>query len=142
MRILIIVLLAALAGCGNQAKVHDSPDYSGHPIIGSWSFDNNGCTETFIFSPDGVRHVTSNKEIVEASYRISTSPSDKGLYKLEDKVLKDNGKQDCSGSTSDMTGDMVTIFVSFSTRKDKIMFCLNENGSNCFGPFIRVSEMH
>lgn len=138
MKSLILFILSigiVLAGCSHTEKIDDKINYEGHPIIGVWSFDLNGCAETYEFLPDGTRNVTSNLEIVQAAYTISSNPSDSGFYKIVDKVIKDNGKTDCSGSDKDMTGDIVELNIAFSPNKDQIVFCMDESFDKCFGPF-------
>jgi len=110
-------------------------NYEGHPIIGTWNFDMNGCTETYEFLPDGTRNCTSAEEIVQAAFIIASQPLDSGFYKMTDRVIKDNGKRDCSGSTKDMTGDVVDLYVKFNPRMDQIVFCFDQSFDKCFGPF-------
>ena len=125
----------AISGCSHTGKIDDKINYEGHPIIGEWSFDIDGCAEIYEFLPDGTRNCTSNLEIVKAAYTISSNPLDSGFYKITDKVIKDNGKTDCSGSAKDMTGDAVVLFIAFSPDKDQIVFCMDESFNRCFGPF-------
>ena len=115
-------------------------NYSGHPIIGSWSFTYNNCVETYQYHENGIRKVTSNQEIVEASFTISNNPLASGFYKINDKVLSDNGKPDCEGSTKDMSGDIVNLYAMFNSAQDKVIFCFEQNKNRCFGPFTKVSK--
>ena len=89
-----LFLITLLAGCANQHI-----DYSSHPLVGRWSWDVDGCIETYNFQKDGVRKGNSFREIVEAEYRVSIKPLDSGFYRLYDKVTYENGAEDCAGST-------------------------------------------
>ena len=137
MRIKICSLMISmlLLSCSHAIKTEIQRNYNGHPVIGIWDYGKNGCTETYEFLPNGIRNVTSNQEVVKASYTITETRSERGFYKLTDKVLEDNGKADCSGSTSDMTGDIVELYVAFNPRKDQLIFCFEESFDKCFGPF-------
>lgn len=130
-----LIISIVLTGFAHSIKKGDKKSYEGHPIIGIWSFEYNGCIETYEFLPDGTRKVTSNLEILEAAYTISNSPLNSGFYKIEDTVIKDNGKADCSGSAEDMTGDVVELYISFSPNGDEFLFCVEENFRRCLGPF-------
>lgn len=136
-RIIICSLWASifLISCSHAIKTETQINYKGHPIIGIWDYEKNGCIETYEFLPNGVRNVTSNQEEVKASYTITETKSEQGFYKLTDKVLEDNGKADCSGSKSDMTGDIVELYLSFSPSEDQLIFCIEESFDKCFGPF-------
>jgi hypothetical protein len=135
--ILLLTVVLILLGCASLDKHGGVPDYKDHPIIGTWRFDMNGCTETHEFLPNGTRNCTSAEEIVQASYTISAEPLQSSFYKITDKVIKDNGKKDCSGSTADKTGDVVTLYVKFNPQRDQIVFCFDESFDRCFGPFLK-----
>ena len=130
-----LVAAITLFGCARTTKTEPEKSYQGHPIIGTWSFEMNNCTETYEFLTDGTRNSTSAEEVVQAAYVISANPSDKGFYKITDKITRDNGKRDCSGSTEDMTGDVVELYVLFNQKMDQIVFCLDESLERCVGPF-------
>lgn len=137
MRTIICSLMAVLlfTGCSQAIKEEAEGIYAGHPIIGVWDYDIDGCIESYEFLPDGTRNVKSNEEIVKASYTISEEKSERGFYKLRDEVLQDNGKPDCLGSDSDGTGDVVELYISFNAAEDQFVFCMEENHDGCFGPF-------
>jgi hypothetical protein len=132
----LLTIALVLSGCTSFDKDGVKRPYDvEHPIIGSWSFDMNGCIETYEFLPNGIRNSTSAEELVQATYVIAAKPSGYGFYKITDTVVKDNGKRDCSGSTRDMTGDVVDLYVKFNPQMDQIVFCLDESPNRCFGPF-------
>jgi hypothetical protein len=136
-KFLLCMLMSSilLISCSHAIKAEAKRNYNGHPIIGIWDFNINGCIETYEFLPNGVRNSASNQEVVKATYIITETRSERGFYKLTDEVLEDNGKADCSGSTKDMTGDIVDLYISFGPRKDQLIFCLDESFDKCFGPF-------
>ena len=131
----VLTIALILFGCASLDKHGTTINYEGHPIIGTWSFDMNDCTETYEFLPDGTRNCTSAEEVVQAVYRISAKPLESGFYRITDKVIKDNGKRDCSGSTKDMTGDVVDLYIKFNQQMNQILFCSDESLDKCFGPF-------
>jgi hypothetical protein len=135
--LLVLAITLALSGRTHSGKTDTATNYEGHPIIGTWSFDIDGCTETYEFLTDGTRNSTSDKEVVQAAYTISAKPLDSGFYKIKDRVVKDNGQRDCSGSTKDMTGDVVDLYVVFNPKMDQIIFCMDESLNRCFGPFLK-----
>lgn len=126
------------AGCMHTVNTTRQMAYEGHPIIGVWRIDVDGCTETYDFLPDGTRHVTSGMEIAESVYTISDIPLESGFYKIQDKIIKDNGKPDCLGKASDMTGHSIELFVQFSSTMDEVVFCFEESIDTCFGPFQKM----
>gem|GEM_PF-1041608 len=130
-----LVFTTLLIGCSHAIKTDKDKTYAGHPIIGVWNFEINGCFETYEFLPDGTRNVTSNQELVKAAYTVSDKMSERGFYKLTDEVLENNGKADCLGSTNDMTGDIVELYIAFNPRMDQFIFCAQESFDKCFGPF-------
>ena len=90
--------LSILLALGVQGAVA-APPAQNHPILGIWrlSLPEIGCSETYHFRGDGTTLVTSADEISESEFRIPDQPSEKGFYKLEDRIVKDNGKKDCAG---------------------------------------------
>lgn len=130
----LLVIGLAISACVPEAATDTAKDYKGHSIIGTWSFDMNGCTETYEFLTDGTRNSTSAEEVLQATYTISAKPLDSGFYKFNDKITKDNGKRNCSGSTKDNTGEIVDMYVRFNAKMDQLVFCLDESLNKCFGP--------
>ena len=108
-----------------------------HPIIGTWTYTENGCDETYTFNSSGIRVSTSNEEIVKAKYEVKTYSKEKNIYLLKDEVLEDNGKADCSGSTSNMVGDVVVVLLYIQDNPKRFNFCFDKELKDCFGPFIK-----
>ena len=110
-----------------------------HPILGIWrlALPELHCVETYRFRGDGTTLVTSKDEISESEFRIPDKPSAKGFYKLEDRVVKDNGKKDCSGEIMKV-GTRATNFLRFHPSGALFLMCSDETMETCIGPFERV----
>jgi hypothetical protein len=110
-----------------------------HPILGIWrlALPELHCVETYRFRGDGTTLVTSKEEISESEFRIPDKPSAKGFYKLEDRIVKDNGKKDCSGEIMKV-GTQATNFVRFHPSGALFLMCSDETMETCIGPFERV----
>ncbi len=125
-----------LSGCSHNARIPREIRYDGHPLIGSWRLNNNGCMESYEFFPDGTRTITSDQKIVKAVYSISETKTEQGFYKLTTEVTEDNGKPDCSGSANDTTGDIFEMYFTFTPAEELAIFCFEENiDDRCLGPF-------
>ncbi|MEN3278621.1 MAG: hypothetical protein V7631_4411 [Massilia sp.] len=110
-----------------------------HPILGIWrlSLPELQCFETYRFRGDGTTLVTSAEEVSESEYRIPDKPSAKGFYKLEDRIVKDNGKKDCAGEIMKV-GTQATNFVRFHPSGALFLMCSDETMQACIGPFERI----
>ena len=132
----IVLLLGATA-----VALADPPHPTGkdHPILGRWtiSLPDGSCSETYTFRPDGTSLVTSGDEIAESVFEISAKPDASGFYKWTDKLVKDNGKKDCSGKVTPV-GNTVTNFVQFHPSGDLFILCADGSLDTCIGPFKRV----
>ena len=136
----LLLALAALTMAVQAAPPH--PTAKDHPIIGRWviSLPDGSCSETYTFRPDGTTLVTSGEEVAESVFEISAKPSASGFYKWTDKLVKDNGKKDCSGEVTEV-GKTVTNFVQFHPSGNIFIMCANESLDTCIGPFKRVQGM-
>ena len=110
-----------------------------HPILGIWklSLPDLGCSETYRFRGDGTTLVTSAEEVSESEYLIPDKPSAKGFYRLDDRIVKDNGKKDCSGAIMKV-GTQATNFIRFHPSGSLFLMCRDETMEACIGPFQRV----
>ena len=134
---LLAVTLAVLAGLA-AAEPPRRPK-STHPIVGTWAFmvPDTDCEETYYMRRDGTSLVTSGEEVSESIYQIDDEPSAKGFYKSRDRLVKDNGKMDCSGEVMKV-GKEVTNYIRFHPSGDMIIICRDESLEACFGPLHRV----
>jgi hypothetical protein len=110
-------------------------------IIGKWklTLPNTACTEIYNFRADGTTSVNSGEEYGESVYRISSFPTAKGFYILNDKVTKTNGGKSCSGSTIPI-GHEVTMYISFHPSGNMFIICESESFDACMGPLERIKE--
>lgn len=134
---LLTLFIVILTGCSINTTKEPGQKYADSPIIGSWVYSVGGCDETYQFLPSGIRNSTSNREIVRAKYAIETLSPEKRIYKIRDEVIGDNGLKDCSGSTSDMTGDVVEVYVMFADNPERLRFCFDKELTRCVGPFVK-----
>jgi hypothetical protein len=132
--VLILSLFAAQSAC---AAPPEPPP--GHPILGIWRLPlpQVGCAETYHFRGDGTSLVTSAEEVSESEFQIPARPSAKGFYKLEDRIVKDNGKKDCAGEIT-RVGTRATNYVRFHPSGALFLMCADESMQTCIGPFERV----
>lgn len=138
MRVLAGVLMSLLAAAPFASAAPPAPA-ANHPILGIWklSLPDLGCSEVYRFRGDGTTLVTSAEEVSESEYRIPDKPSAKGFYKLEDRIVKDNGKKDCAGAIMKV-GQQATNFVRFHPSGELFLMCSDESMEACIGPFQRV----
>ena len=130
----LLLLAAAIA----QPAASAAPSAS-HPLLGIWvlSIPQLGCSETYHFRGDGTSLVKSAEEVSESEFTVAEKPSVKGFYKLEDRVVKDNGKKDCSGEIMQI-GSRATNYLRFHPSGARFVMCQDESMQACIGPFERM----
>ena len=135
MRTLTIAILSLVIAASVQA----APPAASHPILGIWrlTLPDGSCSETYRFRGDGTTLVTSAEEISESEFDIPAKPSAKGFYRLTDRIVKDNGKKDCSGEIMKV-GTKATNFIQFHPSGGMFVMCVRESLDACIGPFERV----
>ena len=135
MRTLTIAILSLVIAASVQA----APPAASHPILGIWrlTLPDGSCSETYRFRGDGTTLVTSAAEISESEFDIPAKPSAKGFYRLTDRIVKDNGKKDCSGEIMKV-GTKATNFIQFHPSGGMFVMCVRESLDACIGPFERV----
>jgi len=138
MRLLAGVLISLLVAAPFASAAPPAPA-TNHPILGIWklSLPDLRCSEVYRFRGDGTTLVTSAEEVSESEYSIPDKPSAKGFYKLEDRVVKDDGKKDCAGAIMKV-GTRATNFVRFHPSGELFLMCSDESMEACIGPFERV----
>ncbi len=126
--------LALFAPCALAA-----PPSPTHPILGIWklTLPDGSCSETYRFRGDGTTLVTSAEEVSESEFTIPAEASPKGFFKLEDRIIKDNGKKDCAGAVMKV-GSKVTHYVHFHPSGSLFLLCADESLNTCIGPFRRM----
>jgi hypothetical protein len=132
------LILAALALAGGARLASAAPPRPDHPILGVWtlSLPELDCEETYLFKSDGTTLVTSHEEVAQSVFQIAAQPSAKGFYRLHDKLVRDNGKKDCSGQVT-KAGHESTRYVVFHHDGDLFLMCETESLQRCLGPFRR-----
>ncbi len=129
------MLAAALVAPAAGAR----PVRADHPLLGTWQLQVPGsdCVETYMFRRDGTTLVTSAAEVSQSEFEVADTPTADGFYKWTDKLVKDNGKQDCSGNVMQL-GKPVTNYVLFNDAQDQFLMCASANIRTCIGPALRV----
>ena len=135
LRILALSVGLLSATCAVLAQ----PPRANHPLVGTWkiTLPDGTCTETYIVRRDGTTLVTSAEEVAESEFELSDEPSEKGFYKWVDKIVKDNGKKDCSGEVM-VLGHIATNYILLHPSKNQFLMCEAEDIKTCIGPFVRV----
>ena len=80
-------------------------------------------------------NVSSGAQIGASEFEISARPSARSFYKWVDKIVKDNGKPDCSGEIMEI-GHVATNFILVHPSGRQFLMCEAENIGTCIGPFI------
>jgi hypothetical protein len=135
-----ILFAAAVAVFATVANADPPrPPKTNHPIIGTWIFavPDTDCEETYYMRQDGTTLVTSGREVAESVYEIDDEPTAKGFYKSTDRIVKDNGKPDCSGGITKV-GAAVTNYIRFHPSSNMMIICKDESLDACFGPLFRL----
>jgi hypothetical protein len=135
----ILVTSLALAPSFARAAAPAVTPPASHPLLGIWilSISQLGCSETYHFRGDGTTLVKSAGEVSESEFTVADKPSAKGFYKLEDRIVKDNGKQDCSGEVMQI-GTRATNYLRFHPSGARFVMCREESMEACIGPFERM----
>ena len=121
-----------------QEDFAKTPLPSVHPLIGTWRIElpDLKCFEEYELHADGTKSSRSSEERNESEFRISTAPSSRGFYKWTDKIVKGNGKPDCSGSKTEL-GHVAVNYVRVHPSGDRFLLCEAEDMKSCFAEFSR-----
>lgn len=139
MRTLLAASALTVLACVVPPPAAAAAAYANHPLVGTWAFNvpNTGCTEVYRFRADGTSIVTSGSEVAESEFEVSPQPSSKGFYVWTDTIVKDNGKQDCSGQITEI-GRKTTNYIRFDRSGQRFIVCRGQSLDACFGPFRRM----
>ncbi|MBW8898986.1 MAG: hypothetical protein JF619_12940 [Massilia sp.] len=131
-------LFACLSLVATVSAAAAAPSAS-HPLLGIWilAIPQLDCSETYHFRGDGTTLVKSADEVSESEFTVAEQPSAKGFYRIEDRITKDNGKQDCSGEIM-KPGTRAINFIRFHPSGARFVMCRDETMEACIGPFERV----
>lgn len=132
----LMMLACAVFGAAASSA---SPVRADHPIVGTWRFvlPDGSCQEIYRMRQDGTALITSASEVAETEFVIDDKPDKNGFYKTSDKIVKDNGKKDCTGQVSEV-GHTVASFILFHESGNMFLMCLEASMDACLGPFVRV----
>lgn len=135
MKSCLIFAAALLAAHGAPA----APVRSDHPIVGTWRFElpDGSCHEMYRIRSDGTALITSAAEVAETEFEIDDQPDGEGFYQSNDKIVKDNGKKDCTGEVT-AAGHVIKAFILFHPSNDMFLMCQRREMGSCIGPFVRV----
>lgn len=133
-RLALACAAALAAACAGAAPVR-----ADHPIVGTWRFvlPDRSCHEVYRIRADGTALITSAAEVAETEFDIADQPDAEGFYKSSDKIVKDNGKMDCSGQVTEV-GRSVASFIVFHPSGNMFLMCMERSMQSCMGPFVRV----
>ena len=131
-------LFACLSLVATVSAAAAAPSAS-HPLLGIWilAIPQLGCSETYHFRGDGTTLVKSADEVSESEFTVAEQPSAKGFYRIEDRIVKDNGKQDCAGEIM-KPGTRAINYIRFHPSGARFVMCRDETMDACIGPFERV----
>lgn len=137
MRMLSVLLTLCLVA----GSVHAAPEAprASHPVLGIWELrvPGSNCLETYRFRGDGTSLVTSHLEVSESEFHVQPQPDDKNFYAWDDRIVKDNGKQDCAGGITTV-GSATRRYLRFAPTDNMFLMCFEESMTRCIGPFRRV----
>lgn len=116
-----------------------APVRTDHPIVGTWRFElpDGSCHEMYRISAEGTALITSAAEIAETEFDIDDQPDGEGFYLSNDRIVKDNGKKDCTGEVT-AVGHVIQAFIVFHPSNNMFLMCQKRDMGSCIGPFIRV----
>jgi len=111
---------------------------SDHPLVGTWRIElpEQKCFEEYDVRADGTKLSRSADERNESVHSISVAPSSSGFYKWVDKIVKNNGKPDCSGSIGS-TGHVAVNFIRLHPSSKRMLLCEAEDMKTCYAEFRR-----
>ncbi|NPC59399.1 hypothetical protein [Caenimonas soli] len=112
-----------------------------HPLVGTWRIDlpDQKCFEEYVVHTDGTKSSQSADERNESEVMISLVPSTSGFYKWTDRIIKNNGKADCSGSNTAL-GHVAVNFVRVHPSGKRFLLCEAEDMKSCYAEFYRKSK--
>jgi hypothetical protein len=128
-------LLVSMASAQDVSRVPLPPN---HPLVGTWRVDmpDLKCFEEYEVRADGTKTSVSGEERNEFEFSISHALSPKGYYMWTEKLVKTNGKPDCSGNQGEV-GQVAVTFIRLHPSNDKFLLCTGEDFKKCFAEFQR-----
>jgi len=132
----LFMLLCASAATAQEMKA--APLRTDHPLVGAWKIElpELSCYEMLNLRANGTKRTMSGKEISESIFQMSAYPSRRGFYKWVDKIIKNNGKPDCTGDITPI-GDIAVSYIYLHPDGTRFLLCAAENLNECIGPYVR-----
>jgi hypothetical protein len=136
--LLTLTLAVFLVSNGSAQEVARTPLPANHPLVGTWRIElpDLKCFEEYELRPDGTKLSMSGQERNESEFMVSLVPSSQGFYKWADKITKNNGKPDCSGSNTAL-GHVAVNYVRMHPSGSRFMLCEAEDMKSCYAEFLR-----
>jgi hypothetical protein len=112
-----------------------------HPLVGTWRIElpEFKCFEEYELRSNGTKLSMSGEERNESEFAISLAPSATGFYKWTDKITKNNGKPDCSGSNTKL-GHVAVNYVRVHPNGQRFLLCEAEDMKTCYAEFLRKAK--
>lgn len=112
-----------------------------HPLVGTWRIElpQLNCFEEYEIRPDGTKSSVSGAERNESEFAISLATGATGFYKWTDKITKNNGKPDCSGSNTKLAHVAVN-YVRLHPNGQRFLLCQAEDMKSCYAEFLRKAK--
>lgn len=86
---------------------------------------------------DGTARVTGGEEIVETAMDVADRPDAQGAYRWVDRVVRSNGRGDCSGDATPV-GREWTSYIRFDPTGRRMAVCEDAALRECIGPYLRA----
>lgn len=133
----VATLLIVLSAHAQEVTQTQLP--SNHPLVGTWRIElpEQMCFEEYEVRADGIKLSRSAEERNESVHSISLVPSSNGFYKWVDKIVKNNGKPDCSGAVGS-SGHVAVNFIRLHPSGQRMLLCEAEDMNTCYAEFNRT----
>jgi hypothetical protein len=135
---IVLLAITSSVASASDADFVRTPVQEGHPFVGRWRTElpDLKCFEEYEIRADGTRSVIAGEERNESEFSISATPDANGYYTLKDKIVKNNGKPDCSGSFTKL-GSFASVFIRMHPSRDRYLLCFQKEMKSCVAEFIR-----
>jgi len=135
---IVFVLLFSVIDVVSAQGFQRAPLPKDHPLIGRWRIElpQFKCFEEYEVRGDGTRSAIAGQERNESEFVISWTPSAKGYYKWVDRIVRNNGKPDCTGALTPL-GDVATNYILLHPDGNRFLLCQAEDVNSCIGPYVR-----
>ena len=139
---LVGTLIALFSTTGFPQEIKPTPLRADHPLVGAWKIElpEFACSEVYNLRANGTKRTISGREVSESVFQISAYPSARGFYKWVDKIVKHNGKSDCTGDKTPV-GDIAISYILLHPDGTQFLLCSEESLNECIGPFVRQESV-